>query len=92
MGRKLNVRLSDQEWEIVETIKKVMGFRTISDAVKNIIRFARVFFDDRLTIKKAIRPSLLHLLKDEKMWDRVALCDLIKTIPELERELEDSEG
>lgn len=80
----LGIRLSDEELSVIERIKESRGFETISDAIRDLIRFADVFFDDELTMDKAVKPHILRLIKDEKNLNIIPICDTIRTVPELE--------
>ena len=74
--------------KVLERIKAVRGFDTISNALRDLIRFANVFFDPRLTVSKALKPGMLAgLLESEKFRREVAICDIIKSVPQLEKEL-----
>lgn len=84
-GNYLGIRVSDEELKVIERIKDSRGFETISDAIRDLIRFADVFFDDRLTMKKALKPHILKLVKSEKNLEIIPVCDSIKSVPEMEK-------
>ncbi len=79
------VKLSGEELDTLERIKNSMGYRTKSDALRSALRVVDVLYDDRLVINKAIKPKLLkHVIGNNDFRDTVPLCDILKTVPQLE--------
>ena len=81
----LNVRLSDKEFNILETIMETFS-QNQSDAIRTALRSARVF--SSVTIREAFKPEMLELLlKSKEFREKVLLIDALKTIPQLEKEI-----
>lgn len=93
MGKKIydvHVKLDEEQMDILFRVARAMGYETKTDAVRNLLRLANVLFDDRLTIKMALKPFFLEkVLHDDGFREKVPLIHLLKTIPNLERELAD---
>jgi hypothetical protein len=91
MGKKgilLNVRLSERELEVIRNIKDARGHETISDAIRELIRFAEVYFDDRLTVEVAFKPHILKMVRENfDLFTKYPVSDLLKSVPELENAL-----
>jgi hypothetical protein len=88
----VSFKITDEEFEVLEWIRDARGFKTITDAFRDIIRLARVLFDERLTIERAFKPSMLKLLREsEEVAKTVPLIDALKTIPQMEKELDKAE-
>jgi len=86
--KKITIRLNGEELDVLKRIRDSRGHRTMSDAAREAFRFVNVFFDERLTIKKAIKPSMLKLLiEDDKYRETVPIADILKTVPQLEAEI-----
>lgn len=87
----LNIRVNSSELEVIKRISEALGYETISDAVRSLFRFANVFFDENLTVKKAIKSHMLRMLiEDKKFRETVPIADIFKTIPQLEKEINKS--
>ena len=87
-GKKkyLGIRLSEEEIEVIERIKEARGHETISDAIREMIRFINVYFDDRVTVEKGFKPHILKLAKENfEVFKGYPIADLFKSVPELER-------
>jgi len=88
MGKKkhyVNVKLDDEEKKILEDLKEAFSENT-SDAIRRALRFARALCV--LPIQDVIKPVMLdQLLKDEDFRRKATLVDVIKEIPQLEREV-----
>jgi len=94
MGRKkghyIGFRLSDRELRVIENIKDARGHETISDVIRELIRFADVYFDDRITVEKGYKPHILRIAKENfEVFKKYPVADLLKSVPELEKELKD---
>ena len=90
-GHYIGFRLSDRELKVIENIKDARGHETISDAIRELIRFADVYFDERLTVEKGYKPHLLRLAEENfNVFKKYPVADLLKSVPELEKELKDN--
>lgn len=79
------VKLSGEELDTLERIKNSMGYRTKSEALRSALRVVDALYDDRLVINNAIKPKLLkHVIGNEEFRNTVPLCDVLKTVPQLE--------
>jgi len=88
----LGIRLSDREIEVIRNIKDARGHETISDAIRELIRFAEVYFDERLTVEKAFKPHILKIAKENfEVFTKYPVSDLLKSVPELENVLKEVE-
>jgi hypothetical protein len=84
----VSFKITDEELEVLKWVREARGFHTLTDAFRDLLRLARVLFDDRLTVEKALKPSMLKLIReDERFAKSVPLIDVLKTIPQMEREL-----
>ena len=89
-GYYIGFRLSDREFRVIENIKDARGHETISDAIRELIRFADVYFDDRITVEKGYKPHILRIAKENfEVFKKYPVADLLKSVPELEKELKD---
>jgi hypothetical protein len=87
-GKFLGIRLGDEEMEVIENIKNSRGYETISDAIRELIRFAEVYFDERLTVEKAFKPHILGMAKENfEVFVKYPVSDLLKPVPELKSAL-----
>jgi len=89
-GKFLGIRLTEDEIGVIERIKNARGHETISDAIRELIRFADVYFDDRITVEKGYKPHILRIAKENfEVFKKYPVADLLKSVPELEKELKD---
>jgi len=83
---RLTIRLKEEEYQVILNVKDAMGFTTVSDAVRNILRLVKVLFDTDLTFEKAVKPHVLKLiLTNESFRKEVPFCEILKPVPELEK-------
>ena len=84
----LGIRLTEEEIEVIERIKDARGHETISDAIRELIRFADIYFDERLTVEIAYKPHILKIAEENfEVFKKFPVADLLKSVPELEREI-----
>ena len=83
----LNVRLSDNEALILNEAKEEFGHETISSTVRSLIRMVNVLFSPHMTIDKAVCDHFKPLLSDEKFIKNCPIADILKTVPQMEKEL-----
>ena len=88
-GKFLGIRLSEDEIEVIERIKNIRGHETLSDAIREMIRFINVYFDDRITVKKGYKPHILKIARENfEVFEKYPVADLLKSVPELEKVVE----
>jgi len=86
MAKKfVGIKISEEEFQNLLELKDVMGYHTITDVIRSLIRFARVFFDPKLTIQLALKPYVFNLLGDQNFIKHTPIADIIKPIPILEK-------
>jgi len=84
----IRVRVNDEELDVIERVKKAMSYETISEAIRSIFAFADVFFDERLTVEKAVKPYLLKtLFKENEILKTMPISDILKPVAKLKEEL-----
>jgi len=89
-GKFLGIRLTEDEIEVIERIKNIRGHETLSDVIREMIRFINVYFDDRITVEKGYKSHILRIAKENfEVFKKYPVADLLKSVPELEKELKD---
>jgi len=84
----LGIRLTEDEIKVLERIKDARGHETISDAIRELIRFMDLYFDDRLTVEGGYKPHILKIAEENfDVFKNYPVADLLKSVPELEKEL-----
>lgn len=83
----LNVRISKNEELILNEAKEEFGHETISLTVRSMIRMINVLFSPYMTIDKAVHNHFKPFLCDENFIEKVPITDILKTVPQMEREL-----
>lgn len=83
----LNVKLSEDEYLILKEAQEEFGQETISSTVRSLIRMVNVLFSPHLTINKAVCDQFKPLLSDPKFIANCPIADILKTVPQMEREL-----
>ena len=87
-GKFFGIRLSEDEIEVIERIRNIRGHETLSDVIREMIRFINVYFDDRITVEKGYKPHILRMAKENfEVFKKFPVADLLKSVPELEKEL-----
>jgi len=81
----LGLRLTKEEMEVVCRIKDAQNFKFLSDAVRSLIQFANVYFDDRVTIFDGVKPAALEMLISSERYRLITpLHEIMKSVPQLE--------
>lgn len=84
----VGIRLTEEQQAIINDVKESKNLESISAAIRDVFRFAHVFFDDRLTIEKACKPHALGMLLNSKEYREVTpIWEILKTVPQLEEVL-----
>jgi len=84
----IGLKISDRELEVVERIKDARGHETISEAIRELIRFADIYFDEKLTVEKGFKAHILELAKNNpEVFAKYPVADLLYSIPVLEKKL-----
>ena len=90
--RFVGFKIEEEELQTLERIKEARGFSSLTEAFRDLIRLANVLFDDRLTVKKAIKPSMWRMiLTSESFAENVPLMDILRTVPQMEKAIEEDE-
>lgn len=83
----LNVRISDNEALILNEAKEEFGQETISSTIRSLIRMVNVLFSPHMTIDRAVCDHFKPLLSDPKFIENCPIADILKTVPQMEKEL-----
>ena len=85
----LGIRLTEDEINVLEKIRKARGHETISDVVRELIRFVDIYFDERITVERGFKSHILKIAENNfEIFKKYPVADLLKSVPELERAIE----
>jgi len=89
MAKKyLGIRLSEEQIENLEWMKLFMGAKSITEVIRKAIDFTFVFFNERLTVEKAVKPHALKMLIESPEYRRITpIAEILKEIHQIRREL-----
>ncbi len=84
-SKYLGLRLTEKEYEIVKKVQATQNFRYMTEAISHLLRFAGVYFEERVTIALGVKPSALDMMLDSAKYRQITpLCDIVRNVPELE--------
>lgn len=91
LGKKtnnVNVKVDDEEEEIVEKVADTLHNGNKSEALRDAIRLIRVLFHPDMTLNKLIEEEFIDMVVENKKFrEDVPLKNIMKNVPELENEV-----
>jgi len=88
-SRFIGVRLTAEEDKALKRLMEKLGYTCKSDFIRALIRFYYIVMFSGLTVEKGYKPHILKIAKENfEVFEKYPVADLLKSVPELEKELE----